>query len=208
MSHNSLFKTRRSGSKGVREEMAWIWGTRQVVSKEWSPAQRLRSDTTGWLIDQLIDYIESLCWVYSICQALGWMRGIPSGEYLTSQEPPVCGDEHAIVKKSLGSRSYCPAQRTLVSVSWQPGREGSLGENGYPYMYGWASLSPYQNIVNWLYSNINKRVLFLFLFLRRVWALESNRQEHKPQLHTVWPWTSTLPLLYMLVSLLVKWDAD
>ena len=188
MSQNSLFTTRRSGSKGVRAEMAWISGTQQVVSKEWGPVQRLRSDTTGWLIDWLIDCIESLCWVYSICQALGWMRGIPSGEYLTSQEPPVCDDGHTVVKTSLGSRSYCPAQGTLLSLSWQPGWEGSWGENGYPYVYGWAPLSPYQNIVNCLYSNINKR--YFFFFLRRVWGLEPNRQEHKPQLHNVWPWTS------------------
>ena len=59
MSQNSLFKTRRSGSKGVRAEMAWISGTRQVVSKEWGPVQRLRSDTTGWLIDWL-DWVSVL----------------------------------------------------------------------------------------------------------------------------------------------------
>ena len=29
-----------------------------------------------------------------------------------------------------------PAQGNLLSVTWRPGWEGSLGENGYMYMYG------------------------------------------------------------------------
>ena len=36
---------------------------------------------------------------------------------------------------------------------WQPGWEGSLEENGYMYMYGWAPLLStwnYHNIANWL----------------------------------------------------------
>ena len=40
---------------------------------------------------------------------------------------------------------------------WQPEWEGSLGENGYMYMYGWVhSLFTwnYHNIINCLYSNI------------------------------------------------------
>ena len=28
------------------------------------------------------------------------------------------------------------AQGTLLNIMWQPGWEGSLGENGYMYMYG------------------------------------------------------------------------
>ena len=46
------------------------------------------------------------------------------------------------------------AHRPLLSVMRQPGWEGSLGENGYIYMYGWAPLLStwnYHNIVNWLY---------------------------------------------------------
>ena len=31
----------------------------------------------------------------------------------------------------LPSRVFCIAQRTLLNVMWQPGWEGSLGENGY-----------------------------------------------------------------------------
>ena len=30
---------------------------------------------------------------------------------------------------------YCIAQGTLLNVMWQPGWEGSFGENGYLYMY-------------------------------------------------------------------------
>ena len=49
------------------------------------------------------------------------------------------------------------AQGTLLNVKWQPGWEGSLGENGYVYIYGWVPLlstQNYHNTVNWLYSNI------------------------------------------------------
>ena len=28
------------------------------------------------------------------------------------------------------------AHETLLNVTWQPGWEGNLGENGYMYMYG------------------------------------------------------------------------
>ena len=45
------------------------------------------------------------------------------------------------------------AHGTLQNVMWQPGWEGSLGENGYMYMYDWVSLLftwNYHNIVNWL----------------------------------------------------------
>ena len=34
------------------------------------------------------------------------------------------------------TRGYCRAQGTLLPVIWQPGWEGSPGENGYLYMYG------------------------------------------------------------------------
>ena len=32
--------------------------------------------------------------------------------------------------------TYCIAHGTLFNVTWQPGWEGSLGENGYICMYG------------------------------------------------------------------------
>ena len=40
---------------------------------------------------------------------------------------------------SLG-RTNCTVQGTLLNYMWQPGREGSLGEDGYMGMYGWALL--------------------------------------------------------------------
>ena len=36
----------------------------------------------------------------------------------------------------LGNKGLRPAQGTLLNVKCQPGWEGSLGENGYMYMYG------------------------------------------------------------------------
>ena len=38
--------------------------------------------------------------------------------------------------KNSFSRTYCIAQETLLNVIWQLGWEGSLGVNGYMYMYG------------------------------------------------------------------------
>ena len=35
--------------------------------------------------------------------------------------------------------SYCIAQGTLLNGMWQPGWEGSLGENRYMHIYSWAS---------------------------------------------------------------------
>ena len=55
------------------------------------------------------------------------------------------------------ARTYCVAQGILLNVTWQPGREGSLGKNGYMCMYGWVTLLftwNYHNIVNLLNSNI------------------------------------------------------
>ena len=50
---------------------------------------------------------------------------------------------------------------SLLSVMGPAGREGSLGENGYMYMYGWVpSLSTwdYHKTVNWLYPNTKLEV--------------------------------------------------
>ena len=55
-------------------------------------------------------------------------------------------------------RSCCGARGTLLSVMWQPGCKGSLGENGYMDMYGWVSwlfTRKDHNIANRLYSNTN-----------------------------------------------------
>ena len=37
--------------------------------------------------------------------------------------------------KWISNRPYCIAWGTLLNVMWQPGWEGSLGENGYVHMY-------------------------------------------------------------------------
>ena len=58
---------------------------------------------------------------------------------------------------------------------WQPGWEGSLGENGYMCMYGWVpSLSTwnYDNIVNRLYPNTKYLVFFFLIYFN-----EQNRQK-------------------------------
>ena len=50
---------------------------------------------------------------------------------------------------------------TLLNVRWHPGWEGSLGKNGYMYMYGWVPLLytwNYHNIVISVYANIKKKV--------------------------------------------------
>ena len=38
--------------------------------------------------------------------------------------------------KWITNKDLCIAQGTLLNVIWQPGWEGSLGENEYMYMYG------------------------------------------------------------------------
>ena len=46
--------------------------------------------------------------------------------------------------------TYCTAQEILLNALWQIGWEGSLGENGYIYMYDWGPLlftRNYHNIV-------------------------------------------------------------
>ena len=53
--------------------------------------------------------------------------------------------------------NYCIVQRTLLKSMWQPGLEGSLGENGYMYTQDWViqlCTWNYHNIVNQLYPNI------------------------------------------------------
>ena len=61
------------------------------------------------------------------------------------------------------TRTYCIVQGTLLNVMWQPGCQGSLGEDGYMYMYVWVpflSTWNYHNIVNWLYYDIYKKFFF------------------------------------------------
>jgi len=42
----------------------------------------------------------------------------------------------AILKMDNPQGPTCIAQGTLLNVMWQPGWEGSLGENVYMYVYG------------------------------------------------------------------------
>ena len=56
--------------------------------------------------------------------------------------------------QSQGWEGHCRAQGTLLNIMWQPGWEGSLGENRY--MYGWVLLLAtwnYHDIVNQLYPH-------------------------------------------------------
>ena len=41
-----------------------------------------------------------------------------------------------LYSKWITTRPCCIAQGTLFNVMWQPGREGSLEEKRYPYVYG------------------------------------------------------------------------
>ena len=45
------------------------------------------------------------------------------------------GDNQALITHTQPTRTYCTAQETLLDVMWQPGWEGSLGENRYMCMY-------------------------------------------------------------------------
>ena len=37
-------------------------------------------------------------------------------------------------------KDLCTVQGTLLNVTWQPGRQVSLWENGHLYMYDWVTL--------------------------------------------------------------------
>ena len=59
------------------------------------------------------------------------------------------------------------AQGTLLNVTWQPGWEESLGENGYMYMYSWVPLLSTWNCTKLLTGYIsiwNKRFTKVFIF--------------------------------------------
>ena len=63
---------------------------------------------------------------------------------------------HCYIQNGQPKRTYCIAPGTLLNIMWQPGWEGSWGENKYMYMYGWVTLLStwsYHNSVNWLYSS-------------------------------------------------------
>ena len=50
----------------------------------------------------------------------------------------------------LYTRTCCTAHGPLLLVMWQHGWEGSLGKNGYAYMYGW--IPPL--LFSWSYHNM------------------------------------------------------
>lgn len=56
----------------------------------------------------------------------GRLRGRDNSEVLN-------GCVHTAYLKWINN--YCMTQRTLPNVVWQPGGVGSLGENGYMYLY-------------------------------------------------------------------------
>ena len=81
----------------------------------------------------------------------------------------------------MSSRDYCRSQGTLLSVMWKPGREGSLGENGYMYMHGWVPLlfTGNYHIVNWLYPNTKSQTrLSDFTFTFHCHVLEKEMATH------------------------------
>ena len=89
---------------------------------------------------------KNCSWTYG-CQGEGW------GERRVREFGT---DTYTLLFLKWITNNYCVVQRTLINVKWQPGWEGSLGEKGYMYMYGWVPLLStrnYHNIVNWLYLN-------------------------------------------------------
>ena len=77
----------------------------------------------------------------------------------TENELTVAGEKNGRKRESWGwtcTLFYTGppvAQGTLFNVMWQPGGEGSLGESGYVYTYGWVPL-PF----TWNYHNIVSQV--------------------------------------------------
>ena len=64
----------------------------------------------------------------------------------------------------------------LLSVLWQPGWDGSLGEKEYAYVYGWVPLLStwvYHNIANLLYSHLK------FKNLQKI-NTEKDKAKYKP----------------------------
>ena len=47
---------------------------------------------------------------------------------------------HTAILKMDNQQGPTVSHRKLLNVTWQPGWEGSLQENGYMYIYGWVPL--------------------------------------------------------------------
>lgn len=83
------------------------------------------------------------------------------------------------------TRTYWTAHGTLLSVAWQPGWEGALGENGYAHRCGCVPLLPpwnYHSILNRLYSSTKLKV---------VEKTESISHVKKEKNHEIWWRTHT-----------------
>ena len=61
-------------------------------------------------------------------------EGEGSGEGIVGELEWTC--TYCYIQNGQSTRIHCIAHGTLLNVMWQPGWEGSLGENGYMYMYG------------------------------------------------------------------------
>ena len=89
-------------------------------------------------------------------------RDVTEGGQLSSDLAAWCvhtaGQKRRVQDRNAeaGTRTHCIAQGILLNAVWQPGGEGSLGENGYMYISTAETLccSPeHHSIVNWLYTN-------------------------------------------------------
>ena len=75
-------------------------------------------------------------------------------------------------------------QRTLLSVLWQPGWEGGLGDNGYTRKNSWVpSLFTWNhpNTVNWLYSNIKWKVQKTSKNVLTIFSTSCHKNCYSPQ---------------------------
>ena len=61
----------------------------------------------------------------------------------------------------ITTSAYCIAQGTLLSVTWQPGWVGSLGEKECMYVYGWVPFCPPETITMLLtgYTSLQNKKL-------------------------------------------------
>ena len=113
------------------------------------------------------------------------------------------GPVHTAILKWTTTRTYCIAHETLLNVMWQSGWEGSLGENGYMYIYGWVpSLFTWNshNIVSWLKlqykikikKQTNKQTKITQEFSNPMIKSKSLRQPYKAHHGLALPLTSSL----------------
>ena len=60
------------------------------------------------------------------------------------------GHIHTVIFKMDNQEgSTCVAHETLLNAVWKPRWEGSLGENGHMYIYGWVP-----SLFTWNYHSI------------------------------------------------------